>query len=422
MKPRISRLLASLLASTAISACGDSETALNRAALEQRIDAEKAIVTAPACTGFDAATRHPRSAALQAVIDKYAELPWFPGLAAAIVTPEGSWTGAAGLADLDARVPMHPCHAFLSGSVAKLYTVVAALQLVEQGVLDLDEPVAPHLPAALAQGLPNADRATVRQLMNHTAGMPDQDEDPDLEAYVLEHDGGLPSAQAQLAYLMDDEPRFAPGTGAQYSSAHTVALGLVIDELTGFHHSNRITTGIIQRLGLRDTWYKNETGYPQPPTMARPYLWDSGERLDVTAPAARYALGSQGDAGVYATVADYLRLLQGLVEGRLVSARTLARMQEPVLSGVVGNQSLSFGLGLFLVSLDGEIAKIGHSGLTLGGMTHLYYYPKQRAFIAVAANVMADEPDALTAFGNGLLLDSPMPTLMTELEALVAGD
>ncbi|MEZ5660168.1 MAG: serine hydrolase domain-containing protein [Burkholderiaceae bacterium] len=420
LKQPVTRSLALAIGILALSACADPDSAPTLDVLAKRIDPERPIIRSPKCAELPASGSHPKGAQFQAILERYAAQAWLPGVAAAILSPEGAWSGAAGLADIDQRIAMHPCHAFLSGSVAKFYTVVAALQLVEQGLLGLDEPIAPHLPSELASQLPNAGHATVRQLMNHQAGMPDQDNDPALEAYVLEHEGGLPSAQEQLATLFDDPPRFAPGTATEYSSAHTVALGLVMDEVAGHHHSNQITIGILQRLGLHDTWYKNEVDYPQPRNWARPYLWDEGSLADVSAPAARYALGSQGDAGIYATVADYLRAMKGLFDGRLVSAQTLARMQEPAMVGEVGNQSLAFGLGLFLISRDGEVVKIGHSGLTLGGMMHLYYYPKLQSFVVVAANVMADAPEIQAAFGNGLLVDTPAPTLMTEIEAAIS--
>ena len=340
-------------------------------------------------------------------------------MAAAVYTSDGLWVGASGLADRDKNVAMSPCHAFFSGSVAKTYTVAAAMSLVDRGILDLDAPIADHLSPDLVQGLPNASDATVRQLMNHTAGMPDHDDDEALEAYVTSHDGALPSAEDQLRYLFDDAARFPAGTSAQYSSAHTLALSLVVDDASGRHHSHQITGAILRPLALKQTWYKNEPGYPRPMNLVRGYIHEDGETADYTEESINYARTSHGDAGVIATVDDYYGFLRGLMEGRVVSERALAAMSEAYPLFNQSGHGMGFGLGLFVIERNGKVAKVGHSGATLGGMTHLYYYPESGAYIALATNVLTGDETALGRWGAGLLLDEGTRSVMSDLEAVV---
>jgi len=339
-------------------------------------------------------------------------------MAAAVFTADGLWVGASGFADRTRAIRMSPCHAFFSGSVAKTYTATAAMRLVEDGILGLDDPIRDYLPSELVQKLPNAQLATVRQLMDHSAGMPDHDEDAALRAYVDAHNGSLPSAVEQLAYLYDDAARFAPGMAAEYSSAHTVALALVVDQASGAHHSNTISDDIIGRLGLANTWYKNELGYPRPMNLVRGYLDDGGVK-DYTDASVNYANTSQGDAGVIATVHDYYLFLRGLMDGEVVDAEALAAMKDPYVLFNDSQHGLGFGMGLFVVSRNGQVAKIGHSGATLGGMTHLYYYPESGAYIALATNVVTEDPDTLLRWGSGLLLDLDQPSIMDDLEDIV---
>ena len=369
------------------------------------------------CTPIGLAAEHPHNKDFQDILETYVPMG-FPGFSAAIHTAEeGLWTGAAGLADINQGLAMSPCHVLFSGSVAKLYTVTAAMVLYEQGKLDLDAPIAPYLPREVAENLPNADKATIRQLMNHTAGMPDHDDDDELSKYLEKNEERLPSATEQLAYLYDDEARFEPGTKAEYSSAHTLALSLVIDHLAGEHHSQVISREIIQKLGLDETYYKNE-GFPV--NLVRGYVGKAKKNDEVTQESINYAETSQGDAGIMASAHDYYLFLQGLIEGKIVSPATLEEMLDAVYIYDDQEFALGFGLGLFVIKKDGEIVKIGHGGMTVGGMAHLYYYPTTNSYIALTTNtITADNVGMLQSWGAGILVGTGEVSIMDDLEQLI---
>jgi len=377
-------------------------------------------VPTAACAPVGLGEAHPRSAAYQTLLDDYVERG-FPGLTAAVYTPDdGLWVGAAGVSSVAAKTAMRSCDAFFSGSVAKMYTVTAAMAQVESGQLNLDDTVAWHLPAATGNGLPNATLASVGQLMNHTAGMPDHDDDEALSDYVDSHQGRLPSAEAQLAYLFDDSARFVPGESVAYSSAHTVALSLVLDSTSGAHHSKLVTERIIAPLALRETYYKNEAGYPAPLNLVNGYLGFGSRLKNVTAEAINYAEGSQGDAGIIATAHDYYRFMRALMEGQLVSAAILEQMKEPVWAFDDGQFAFGYGLGLFAIGLDGELVKIGHSGSTLGGMSHVYYYPATGSYLVLLSNTLVeDNAQALRLWGAELLVGTGEPSMVADFEALL---
>ena len=202
------------------------------------------------CMEIGLGSSHELHEEFQAILDAYVG-KGFPGMAAAVYTPEeGLWLGSSGKADLEANIPMAPCNSFFSGSVAKVYTVTAAMTLVEEGLLGLDDKISDYLPDVLVQNLPNAQTATIRQLMNHSAGMPDHDDEEALNTYIEENAGSLPSGIDQLSYLFDNDPLFEAGNGAEYSSAHTLTLAIILDEVIGSHHSDLVTERIIQKLGL----------------------------------------------------------------------------------------------------------------------------------------------------------------------------
>lgn len=372
------------------------------------------------CAAVGLGDDHPKSADYQKILDKYVG-KGLPGVTAAIYTAEdGLWVGAAGLSDIKNQVAMNTCNVLFSGSVAKMYTVTAAMVLYEQGKLDLDAKISDFLPQNIVDNLPNAKTATIRQLMNHSAGMPDHDDDEALSDYIDSHNGSLPSAEKQLEYLFDDAPLFEPGEKAVYSSAHTLTLSLVIDKIAGKHHSNVISKEIIQKIGLTETYYKNETGYPRPKNLVNGHYYYNSKNIEETGFAVNYCEGSQGDAGLIASVNDYYLFLRALMEGRIVSQSTLDLMlnnPEPVF--FQQGFKISYGLGLFILGTDQEVNKIGHSGVTNGGMTHLYHYPTVDGYIAIATNTVTEGSSALQQYWYGsLVVGGGGESIVEEIEAL----
>ena len=383
---------------------------------QKLIDPEETIT----CPQLGLGESHPKHQMYQNILDDYLDQLNVPGISAVIYTPDDSiWAGTAGLADREQAIGMNTCHVLYSGSVAKVYTVTAALRLYEEGHLNLDAQIDDYLPASIADNLPNGKLATVRQLMNHEAGMPDHDDEKDLEKYLKDHDGKLPSPADQLAYLYDNEPRFAPGDSVAYSSAHTLALAIIIDNIEGSSHSETISREIIQKLNLTETYYKNETGYPEPINLVKGYLNSGNRSKDFSTESVNYCDGSHGDAGIVASAHDYYLFLRGLMEGKVVSKSTLDEMTAARWLFDDGTHGLGFGLGLFIIKKDDEVVKIGHSGMTLGGLTHVYYYPQTGSYIVLCTNTMLGKQSHLNEWGAEMLVGTPTESIMAEFETLI---
>jgi len=92
-----------------------------------------------------------------------------PGAVALVRTPSGTWQGAVGLSDVKARTAMRPNDRFRIGSVTKTFVATVVLQLISEGRLRLDDPVARWFPRLV----PRASEITVRELLNHTSGLYD---------------------------------------------------------------------------------------------------------------------------------------------------------------------------------------------------------------------------------------------------------
>ena len=374
------------------------------------------------CERIGLGESHSKHQQFQSIIQQYVD-KGFPGITALISDSEGIWIGAAGKANVKKKQDLKTCNVFFSGSVAKMYTVTAAMILYEQGRLDLDAKIGQFLPTEVANSLPNAQTATIRQLMNHTAGMPDHDNEEALSDWSDRRDGALPPAEDQLAYLYDNDPLFNPGDTAMYSSAHTLALALVLDQIAGEPHANIISKEIINKLGLTETFYKNESGYPNPENLVRGYF---GKKEDITKESINYCRDSYGDAGIIASAFDYYQFLEALMTLKIVSQTTLNEMLKPRL--VVGGElsgmqyALSFGLGLFLIESQGELVKLGHSGVTVGGMSHVYYYPTVDAYLVILTNtIIDDDPTLFAGWSGNTIVGFGGESIMEDFENLIFG-
>lgn len=374
------------------------------------------------CEAYGMGDKHPKHNELQAILDKYVD-KGFPGISALIYKPgEGLWQGAAGYANVEAKEALLTCHVLYSGSVAKMYTVTAALSLYEAGMLNLDDKISQFLSQRLIDSLPNTQFATIRQLMNHTAGIPDHDDEQALEDYFLANNGNLPPAEDQLAYVFDNPRNFEVGTKAQYSSAHTLTLSLVLDSIINQHHSTIISEKIINRLALRQTYYKNESGYPSPDNLVNAYIKINGVQQNISTLAINYCLGSQGDAGIIASAHDYYLFMKNLMEGQILKENTLELMQQSEWLFDDGERGIGLGLGLFILKQNGAIFKLGHSGSTVGGMSHVYYYPAIKGYLVLLTNTLAMDQATYQNWGVDLFPQPNIASITSEIETLLFGE
>ncbi|MEU4653385.1 serine hydrolase domain-containing protein [Streptomyces sp. NPDC023723] len=162
----------------------------------------------------------------------------------------GTWRAGAGLHDLVSGRPADPAGRFRAGSVTKVFTAAVALQLAAEGRLDLDRTARSYLPDLIPAGYA---RVTVRQLLNHTSGIPA----PDLpgatveEAYANRFLRHRPEDMVRSATSKD--PEFAPGTRQHYLNIGYTVTGLLIERVTGDSYEDQVTRRVLAPLGLRDT-------------------------------------------------------------------------------------------------------------------------------------------------------------------------
>ncbi|WP_437610064.1 serine hydrolase domain-containing protein [Sorangium sp. So ce834] len=190
---------------------------------------------------------------VQQVMDSMVSDRKYPAVLAAVVDPDGNTHHyAAGFADLEtqAKVPVDGLVRF--GSNSKTFTAVVVLQLVGEGKVDLDAPVETYLPDLVRGEGIDGREITVRQLLQHTSGLPDYDDVLLAEGvFKIQHTYFDPYTLLDMGL---SQPGKAPGTEWAYSNTNYVLAGLIIEKVTGRPLNEEISRRIIDRIGLRDTY------------------------------------------------------------------------------------------------------------------------------------------------------------------------
>ncbi|MEO0686374.1 MAG: serine hydrolase domain-containing protein, partial [Cyanobacteria bacterium J06649_11] len=172
-----------------------------------------------------------------------------PGAAVAIVAPFGSWFAASGVSRLEDNTPLQPDDRFEIGSITKTFVATTVLQLVEEGKLSLEDTLTTLLPESITADIPNSETITLKQLLQHTSGIPDYVDvlftqaatDPTVFLQEWEPE--------ELVNLTDGvEPYFEPGESWRYSSTNFILAGLIIEAVTGNNIAAEIRSRILEPL------------------------------------------------------------------------------------------------------------------------------------------------------------------------------
>ena len=177
-----------------------------------------------ACAPAYAARPDPE-ACFQALLDAAAG----DGLAGASLRVKGpgvDFQGAAGVANLITGEPLTVDHVIYMASLGKTFTASVALQLYEEGRLDLDAPITRWLPGAVTQRIPSSEKITLRHLLNHTSGLIDYMNDAKAWRTDFVRDPHRQWTHIEVvAYLYDRPLLFEPGSDYHYSNSNYIIVG-----------------------------------------------------------------------------------------------------------------------------------------------------------------------------------------------------
>jgi CubicO group peptidase (beta-lactamase class C family) len=295
-----------------------------------------------------------------------------PGVAVGVArNGEALFQKGYGLADLDRQTPIAPDTAFHIASCGKEMTAVAVLMLVEEGKLDLDKPAAKYLPEMRGWGR----KVTLRELLHHTAGIPDTYE-------ALKERGGVPTGTDALRLLARwHRLDFPPGTQFAYSDSGYDILGTLIHRVSGKSYPEFLAERIFRPIGMKDTFVYDPERLK---TAKRALGYDRGFGgwwiLDDDSPLNLL----YGSGGVYSTVADLARYDRALFGGQLLRPASLAAMLQP--AELKDGTTVPYGFGWSLQTDAHGEPFYGHSGNWLGFTAYYLHVPKEGLAVMVLSN------------------------------------
>ena len=257
---------------------------------------------------------------------------------------------AAGIGELDAGTPIDAGDRVRAGSLVKTFVAVVVGQLVVEGRLALEDDIAHFLPGMI----PTAAPITVRQLLNHTSGLFDYWSDERFFADLLANPAHSWAPRSLIEYALPHEPANAPGAAWHYSNTNYVALGMIIEAVTGQPLEVAFATRIFSPLGLRHTSFDTDAVIEGAHAHGYAILSDPAP-VDVTfvSPSAAWAAGG----GLVSTADDLATFYAALMAGELVTPALLTEM----VTTVPAREGLAYGLGIAEVTLPCGTAW-GHQG------------------------------------------------------------
>jgi D-alanyl-D-alanine carboxypeptidase len=275
----------------------------------------------------------------------------YPGIAVLIQSPDGRIrSAAAGYSDLEKRTPMRVEDAFHIASINKTFTAVAVLRMVDEHKLSLSATLKECLGEAVAQ-IPNAERITVAQLLDHSSGIYATNNDMDYLTTVIgpKADPARVWTPAELIALASSDrskPSGEPGQGHYYADTNYILLGMIVERVSGRPFKEYITRTLLVPLGMNSTYfYSSFLGKDAHPplrtvqgyllatddlrsvitvnNMFKPVPGDKrsgGQLLNTTLAAERI----DAAGGLVTTLPDLLKYASALFHGKLLTSESQA--------------------------------------------------------------------------------------------------
>ena len=299
------------------------------------------------------------------------------GASAALVLPDQSVRLVVGGMSHDS-VPIRTDMLFAIGSITKNVVAALVLQLAEEGVLSLEDPLHKWLPA-----YPKVDRnITIRQLLSHTSGLFMFWENQQIWDDLKKYRERVFTPEDVLSYLK--EPDCPPGEGFSYSNTNYLLLAMIATRATGFRLSVEFRQRFWQPLGLANTYLSMEEQIPD--RLA--HVWgdnfdNDGSFRDITfLPRASHESITYGSAGLFMTAEDLARWSHLLFTGKVLRQSSLDQM----LTIGRGGYGLGVQTRVFRKGLLGSEKALGHGGGNIGTMAYIWYLPEHHTSIALMIN------------------------------------
>jgi D-alanyl-D-alanine carboxypeptidase len=321
---------------------------------------------------------------LKSELDRQRNLRNIPGIAAAVMFPDGSmWSAGSGYAKLPSRTASKNSTPYVVGSITKTFITAAVMQLDDEGVLSIDDPLSNWLP-----DYPRAAETTLRHLLSHTSGVHNYFEHSSYNSKVFNTMKTHFWTPEEILTTFAAAPYFAPGDGFRYSNTNFVLLGLVIESVTGKSLDDVMAERFFAPLSMTNSYFQYES--PPAPSSAQGYLLTrsgvfreisdtTGYRPQISAATVAWAAGN-----IVAGPRDIARWADALYggAGAVVSDESLAEMVDYDYSNYARG---TYGLGTRTRTYNGH-RMFGHTGSLRGFSAAMWYYADLDVTVVVLTN------------------------------------
>jgi CubicO group peptidase (beta-lactamase class C family) len=275
-----------------------------------------------------------------------------------------------GMANVELAVPVSDQSVFEIGSISKQFVSAAAMLLVEEGKLDLDDPIHEYLAYLPSEWL----GVTMRQLLNHTSGIPDYEE---IRTYDVYRFRLTPEEVIQIAHSRPMD--FAPGTGRYYSNTGYFLASMIVERIEGRPLDRVLQARIFDPLGM------TQTGMADPesiiPHRAAGYWVDKTGVLINRNPTE--TASTLGAGGLLSTAHDLAKWDDALYGDQLLSSESKEALWTPVV--LPNGENTEYGLGWRVTPYAG-LRSQNHTGQVAGFNANFARFPDQDAAIIVFMN------------------------------------
>jgi len=347
-----------------------------------------------------AADRDALVAEIEGVLLEWQTNAGIPGVSLSVRLPDQEPINiAAGVADLATQEPVTVDDYFRIASITKPMTATVILQLVDEGLVELDEPVETYLPGWL-DGYPHAQEITIRQLMDHTNGLVEYALSPEFYALAGQRSDVAITTSEIREWLAEQEPLFAPGAEYSYETGGFLTLGDVIEAVTGNSAAAEMRTRIFEPAGAEHIYLTPEEFPPESVVNAygRAEMYIAGtlligredtDQLTIKDEAVIDLLGQPQDVlqsagwtggGNEARIESVSAIFAAIFDGTILTPDQIEAMTTPVLD-------TTYGLGIDSSEIDG-VRVYSHGGGVPGFRSQANYLPDFDVSWVVSGNLI----------------------------------
>ena len=327
-----------------------------------------------------------KTSKLQTIINTYVG-KGLPGMVVLVKGGNLTWQTAAGFSNVEKGVAMETTNQLMIASITKMFVAVVTLRLHEEGKLDIDRPINTFKCGYRFKDIPNAEKITIRHLLNHTSGLPDFIKTSRFVTNMLDRPLNIWKKDDLLKFLANTRSDFSPGEKGMYCNSNFLLLSVILDEefKDSIDHASLIRRNIIDPLILDHTQYINRKTPPKNLAQGYADLYCNNHLINLT----HLNIGGSGNgfSGMFSTVADLSKFLDGLlIKKTLLKDSSLAQMLSFIQDSE--EKAVAFGLGIWKDFQDTGTDRFayGHRGREAAYTADLFWFPAQDIMYVLMMN------------------------------------